>query len=221
MPYIIREDGVNFVIPSYRDVLTVKRKADLVKELTTLSQSYGEYVTFQDLGSQRYSISLSLDSGYLLGETVWQYFNRPYDMIYCETVPNTNEVILVVVKNGEVYLDGSFPADSVPEELVIFLTQQNNFEIYTYGQVPISETPAEGKFSFDAASIKSFTVLDKPVFSELPLIPAYHFKPINVVLHEQGVNAIPLKKIAIILGILAIGPFIIFALAIHAATASS
>src|SRR5439155_12402343 len=116
-----------------------------------------------------YEVAFSQDAGYLLGETVWHYFKRPMDMIYCEAIPNTTEAILVIVKSGSVYLDGSFPLDSIAEELVIFLTQQNNFEIYLYGDVPISQEPEAGKFSFEAGSVKSFDALSKPVFPTLPL----------------------------------------------------
>ena len=148
MSYITREDGEHFVIPSYRDVITSKQKSFIKKEILLLSQSYGEYITLQKKNDNQYEVAFSPDTGYLLGESLWHYFKRPLDMIYCEAIPNTTEAILVIVKNGSVYLDGSFPLDSIPEELVVFLTQQNNFEICIYGDVPISQTPEIGKFSF-------------------------------------------------------------------------
>ena len=103
----------------------------------------------QKKGTSEYEVAFSPDPGYLLGESIWHHFQRPVDMIYCEAIPNTTEAILVVVKAGSVYLDGSFPVESIPDELVVFLTQQNNFEIYIYGDVPISATPVDGKFSFE------------------------------------------------------------------------
>lgn len=205
MSYITREDGEHFVIPSYRDVLMAKQKSALKKEIILLSQSYGEYITLQRKGPSEYEVAFSPDTGYLLGESVWHHFGRPQDMIYCEAVPNTTEVILVIVKAGSVYLDGSFPYESIPEELVIFLTQQNNFEIYTYGNVPISEVPEEGKFSFEASSVKSFTVLDGPVFSTLPLIKQYQLQLVDAVLKAHGIGVFPTRQIlaaVIILGTL-------------------
>src|SRR5580704_8291785 len=176
MPYITREDGQHFVIPSYRDVLTVKQKGQLKKDILQLSKSYGEYITLQKKGTQQYEVAFSSDTGYLLGESIWQYFKKPADLIYCEAIPNSTEAILVIVKSGSVYLDGSFPMDSIPEELIIFLTQQNNFEIYTFGDVPISQEPEAGKFSFETISVKSFTQLDKPVFPTLPLLKIYQLQ---------------------------------------------
>lgn len=195
MPYITREDGEHFVIPSYRDVLTAKQKNALKKDILMLSQSYGEYITLQRKNATQYEVAFSPDTGYLLGESIWHQFKRPPDMIYCEAIPNTTEAILVIVKSGSVYLDGSFPLDSIPEELIIFLTQQNNFDIYIYGDVPISQTPQEGKFNFDANSVKSFTVLDKPIFPTLPLLKIYQLQLVDQVLKAHGIGVFPTKKI--------------------------
>jgi hypothetical protein len=197
MPYITREDGERFIIPSYRDTLSVKKPGLLKKEVTILSANYGEYITLQKKNVTEYEIAFSPDSGYLLGECVWHYFKRPYDMIYCEAIPNSNEAILVIVKSGSVYLDGSFPVDSIPEELVIFKTQQNNFSIFIYGDVPISQTPEDGKFSFDASSVKSFSVLDAPVFPTLPGVKAFQLQLVDNVLKSQGIGVLPIKQVAI------------------------
>ena len=203
MPYITREDGERFIIPSYRDVLSIKKPSLLRREVLLLSSNYGEYIALQKKSASQYEIAFSPDSGVLLGETVWDYFKRPRDLVYCEAIPNTSDAILVIVKSGSVYLDGSFSIDSLAEELVIFKTQQNNFDIYIYGDVPISQMPAEGKFSFDAASVKSFTILDKSVFLTLPKVKYFQLQLVNTVLKAQGIDVFPTKKIAI--GVLAIG----------------
>lgn len=203
MPYITREDGARFVIPSYRDVITAKQKGALKKEIVLLSQSYGEYITLQEKAANQYEVAFSPDTGYLLGETVWHYFNRPLDMIYCEAIPNSTEAILVIVKAGSVYLDGSFPLDSISEELIIFLTQQNNFEIFVSGNVPISQEPTEGKFSFEANSVKSFTVLDEPAFAKLPLLKIYQLQLVDTVLKAHGIGVFPVRQL--LLGIIILG----------------
>jgi hypothetical protein len=198
MPYITREDGEHFVIPSYRDVLTVSQKSQLKKEILLLSRSYGEYITLQKKTPIQYEVAFSADTGYLLGESIWHQFKKPLDMVYCEAIPNTTEAILVIVKAGSVYLDGRFPVEGIPEELIIFLTQQNNFEIYTYGNVPISKDPAAGKFSFEPASVKSFTVLDKPVFPTLPLLKMYQLQLVEPVLKAQGIGVFPTRSLVTI-----------------------
>jgi hypothetical protein len=205
MPYITREDGERFVIPSYRDVITVKSENALKREILLLSSSYGEYITLQSKGPIQYEVAFSPDAGYLLGESVWNHFKRPLDMIYCEAIPNTTEALLVIVKDGGVYLDGSFPLESISEELIIFLTQQNNFKIFTYGDVPISETPEEGKFSFEPSSVIAFTRLDKPVFPTLPLLKMYQLQLVDQVLSAHGIGVFPIRKLiigAVIIGVL-------------------
>lgn len=205
MAYITREDGERFIIPSYRDVLSAKKPAILRREIVLLCSSYGEYINLQRRNVDQYEVAFSPDPGYLLGETIWGYFKRPQDLIYCEAIPNTLEAILVIVKSGIVYLDGTFHLDAIPDELVIFRTQQNNFDIYIYGDVPISETLVEGKFTFDDASVKSFTVLDKPVFPTLPTIPAFQLQLATQVLKAKGIGVFPLKQILagfVVLGLL-------------------
>lgn len=203
MAYVSREDGERFIIPSYRDVLVVKKQALLRKEILLLSSDYGGYITLQRKNVDQYEVAFSTEAGYLLGETVWSYFKRPQDLLYCEAIPNTSEAILVIVKSGIVYLDGVFPIDAIIDELLIFHTQKNNFEIYIYGDVPISKTPEDGKFVFDSSSVKSFNVLDKPVFPTLPTVKAFQLQPVNVVLKSKGIGGLPTKTI--ILAIAALG----------------
>ena len=202
MPYITREDGERFVIPSYRDVITSKSGAALKKEIVSLSESYGEYITLQRRTRSIYDVAFSPDTGYLLGESIWHHFKQPMDMIFCEAVPNTTEAILVIVKDGGVYLDGRFSVDAIPEELIIFLTQKAHFEIYVYGDVPISEIPMQGKFSFDANAVKSFKTLDAPVFNTLPLLKAYQFQLVEPTLKRLGIGGIQASQVigALMLG---------------------
>jgi hypothetical protein len=204
MPYVTREDGERFVVPSYRDVLSAKRATLLKKEILLLSENYGGYVAIQKKNAQQYEIAFSPDAGYLLGETVWHYFKRPFDLIYCEAIPNTSEVILVIVKSGSVYLDGSFSVDSVSEELLVFLTQHNNFDIYVYGDVPISQTPTEGKFAFDSHHVKSFNVLTQSAFNELPKIKTFQLQLVETALKAQGIGVFPIKQVIVGLVVLAL-----------------
>lgn len=197
MAYITRQDGEHFVIPSYRDVLVTKNKSTLKKDILLLSQNYGEYITLQRKSATQYEVAFSSDTGYLLGESIWHHFKRPQDMIYCEAIPNTTEALLVIVKSGSVYLDGSFSIDSIPEELIIFLTQQNHFEIYIYGDVPITDVPTSGKFSFEPSSVKSFTFLPQPVFPTLRLLKAYQLQLVDPVLKAHGIGVFPVRKLLI------------------------
>jgi len=202
MPYITRDDGERFVIPSYRDTLRAAKPGLLKREIMLLATNYGDYATLQKKGKNEFEVAFSTESGYLLGETVWAHFNRPRDLVYCEAIPNTTDAILVIVKGSSVYLDGSFPIDSIAEELVIFKTQQNEFDVYIYGNVPISQTPEENKFSFDTNSVHSFSILETPIFQTLPIIKAFELQLVDAILKRQGIGVFPTKYLAI--GILAL-----------------
>ena len=194
MAYLTREDGERFVIPSYRDVIS-KRKAQLKDDILELSSRYGEFMTFQRRGIAQFEVAFSREAGYLFGECVWHYFKRPAEMIYCEAIPETTEAYLVIVKDGSVYLDGTFPLEDIAEELLVFTTQQNQFEVYVYGDVPLSEQPMEGKFSFEPGSVKSYTVLPEPLFQHLPVVRAYQLQLVDVVLRQQGIGVFPVKYV--------------------------
>ncbi|MDR3478161.1 MAG: hypothetical protein P4M14_09050 [Gammaproteobacteria bacterium] len=204
MPYITREDGVRFIIPSYRDTLVAKKESLLKREILLLSANYGEYITLQKKNTNQYEVAFSPDPGFLLGECIWQHFNRPDDMIYCEAIPNTSEAILVIVKAGSVYLDGSFAIDSIAEELVVFKTQKNNFDIYIYGDVPVSQELEDNKFTFDATSVRSFNVLTEPVFPTLEGVKAFQLQAVDTVLKAQGIGVVPIKKLVTVLAVLAV-----------------
>lgn len=194
MAYLTREDGERFVIPSYRDVIS-KRKTQLKEDILELSGRYGEFMTFQRRGIAQFEVAFSREAGYLFGECVWFYFKRPPDLIYCEIIPETTEAYFVIVKDSSVYLDGTFPLENIAEEILVFTTQKNNFEIYVYGDVPISEQPAEGKFSFDPSSVKSFNYLNEPLFQRLPVVKAYQLQLIDVVMRQQGIGVFPVKYV--------------------------
>lgn len=197
MPHISREDGVHFVVPSYRDLLSAKKPALLKKEILLLSSNYGNYITLQRKNTDQYEAAFASEPGFLLGESVWLYFNKPNNLIYCEEIKGTSEALLVIVKAGSVYLDGSFPVDTIADELVVFKTQTGRFEIYVHGNVPISEKTEPEKISLGDASVKSFTVLPDPLFATLPTPKEYELGLTEVVLRSQGIGVLPVRKIAL------------------------
>ncbi len=213
MSYITRADGKRFVIPSYRDTLTATKGNLIKREVQLLSKNYGEYVALQRKGLDRLEVAFSSEPGILLGETVWEYFKRPSDLIYCELTSDPLKAILVIVKSGSVYLEGSFPTDSIAEELLVLKTLNNKFNVYVQGNVPIAETRADGKFSLDASSVRAFTVLDKPVFPVLPIVGSLQLQPVDVALRKQGIGTLPIKKIAVVIlivcGLWMIWPFLV------------
>ena len=67
------------------------------------------------------------------------------------------------------------------------------------------KAPEEGKFSFDTTSVKSFTVLDKPIFPTLPVVKTFQLQLVEAVLKAKGIGVFPLKKIltvCVVIGLL-------------------
>jgi hypothetical protein len=204
MAYIQREGGERFVIPSYRDVIS-KRKSQLKSDILDLSAKYGEFMTLHRRGLAQFEVTFSNDPGYLFGESVWFYFKKPLDLIYCEAIPDTTEAYLVIVKDNAVYLDGIFPLENIPEELLVFTTQKGHFDIYLYGDVPLSQEPMEGKFSLDGASVKSFNILETALFPKLPTVKAYQLQLVDIVLRQQGIGVFPTKYVLAVVTMLGLG----------------
>ncbi len=199
MPSIIREkDGATFTTPDYRELTSTKKASLLKREILMLSTQHGDFSHIRKKNKSQYEVAFSHESGFLLGESVWQHFNRPYNMVYCELLPNAAEVILVVVTNGSIFIDTKIPQLSVPEELAVFLGEDHEFEIYIHGDVPISKEPAEGKFSFSRQTTKSFTVLEESFFDNLKQDPELELLPAAQALKKQRIGTLPVKNIVVV-----------------------
>ncbi len=73
----------------------------------------------------------SKESGYLLGENVWTYFDKSPYLIFCERLSkDTNQVLLVIVRANEVYLDTVVDNEKLRTELVPLMTMPGIFSGY-------------------------------------------------------------------------------------------
>ena len=60
---------------------------------------------------------------------------------------------------------------------------------------PLHKHHGINKFAFESNSVKSFTVLDKPVFSTLPLLKIYQLQLVEPVLKAHGIGVFPVKQV--------------------------
>lgn len=195
MPILLREDGAQFVIPSYRDILSTKQRSQLKRNILSLSENYGAYICLLRKG-EVYELAFANEPGYLLGESIWHQLNRPLDMIYCEAIGN-DEAIFVIVKAGSVYLDGKFNLDNITEELIILQTQPNTYDVFCFGDVPITK-------SNHANIIKSYNELNEPIFPQLILVNAFQLLPVAIALKQAQIGTISTQKILMITTIIII-----------------
>lgn len=195
MAIIERDDGVKFISPSYRELISAKKKSLLKKEIQMLSANYGSFAFIRKKNASQYEVAFNSEGGYLLGETVLKYFDNLSDIIFCERRHDSKEAILVIIKAGSVYVDTQISVDTLGEELIALRSQKNKYHIYIYGDIPISEKPSTTKFFFDAQSVASFNVLQESIFETLQTYEAIKLQPLKKALAAASMGAIPLRPL--------------------------
>jgi len=170
MAILRRDDGVQFVLQPYRELLHLKNKSLLKKELQHLSENHGNYARiFKKNGG--YEAVFARDSGFLLGEAIWQHLGQPNDLLYIESLPGKQQALVVMVHDNMVHLDTLIDYASLTEELAFLQAENTRFAVYVYGDVPVSERPEAGKFNLEEAQIKSFTRLHAPLYNTITMTP--------------------------------------------------
>ena len=204
MPTLRREDGAQFVVQSYRELLSSKKISALKREIRSLAKNHGEFIRcFRQLSGQM-EVAFSREPGFLLGEAVWNYFNRPSDLIYCEALPDKQHALLVIIKSGSVYLDTKAVFTDLIDEFVALAMNLDRYQIFVYGDVPLSDTKSEGVFVFDKSRVLQFTKLDEPVFPKLELNINYQLQPLELALTSAEFSRkLFLPSAAIVIAILA------------------
>jgi hypothetical protein len=204
MPALTRQDGVQFAVYTYRETLGAKNMATFRREAMMLSRENGQYARFFSLDTGEIEAVFSRDPGYLLGESIWQHFDNPYDFIYCEALPDGENAILVVIRSGSVYLDAEVPLYNLADEFISLVSGDNRYQIYIYGDIPLAEYASDEKFAFDPAMVESFTELTEPVFPTLTLYDNYKLLPLDEALADLRLPNQGLAKNIVLIIFLAI-----------------
>jgi hypothetical protein len=173
------QDSFNFILQPYRETLTMKSSALLRKEIRYLSEQYGEYVRLFKIKGE-FEAVFSKEPGYLLGEMIWHYFHHIDDMIYCEVL-NANEIILVVVRDGKIYLDAKLTLALFQEELANLLTDsKNRYQVFYYGDIP--------EYLFAQPAIKSVNQSKEAVCAVIQPDKQYYILSVEDALDEFGLE---------------------------------
>lgn len=203
MPAITRKDGEQFAVYTYRELLTLKKTALLKQEIESLRHEHGQYARFYWQEDGDIEAVFSRDPGYLLAESVWEVLDELDDLLYCEVLAKQNVALLVVIRAGSVYLDAEISVESLQDEFQSLISSEHQYDIYIHGEVPLAKIAKPGMFAFDAAQVKSFTVLEKSVFLNLPLNDDYLLLPVN-----KAIDDLKLREISfapVVLGVIALG----------------
>lgn len=206
MAILRRDDGVQFVLQPYRELLDLKNKSLLKKELQHLGENHGSYARiFKKNGN--YEAIFARDSGFLLGEAIWQHLGCPADLFYCEALAGKDQALVVLVRAGVVYLDTVIDYANLANELAFLLAEKTSLAIYVYGDVPISKHEQAGKFYLSDAQVKSFTKLHTPLYTTITVVPALRLLPIDRAIAELKLDQVTLiglsiTAIVVVLGII-------------------
>lgn len=170
MATVTRADNTEFIAQPYREQLSIRNYNILKREVQHLAQVNGQFVRLFKLTSGNYEAVFSHDPGFLLGESVWHYFGKPDNLLYCEEL-NKDEVLLVLVRSGAVFLDGKYSKSAIKDELSLLTNASEAFMVKTYGNVPLAfavEDAEPADFLFDPLLVRTHKELSKSVFNDLP-----------------------------------------------------
>ncbi|KPJ67977.1 MAG: hypothetical protein AMJ43_00740 [Coxiella sp. DG_40] len=182
MATIRRDDGLQFIIRPYRELLESRRTSILKREIRILSRKYGENVRLFKQDKDKFEAVFSRDSGFLLGETIWIYLNKPRNLIYCEALPEPRQALLIVIRDGIVFLDNKMSFTTLIDELISLSIFDEKYDIYVYGDVPLGNSKEYGKFTFTNENVNSFKVLEEPLLSKLSVYEEAQLQPLKLAL---------------------------------------
>ena len=187
MHVVNRQNEAQFVAQAYREQLPRLSKRIFLRELQYLAEQHGEYACVVQRDSQSMEVAFSAQAGYLLGECVWDYFGRPDNLIYCEAIGSRANCVLVVVRDGQVYLDRTLLSCDVEKELRPALVASQAYLVYTYGDVPIRHdgTFEGATFSLPKASVGEFNHLKEPLFDQLVPVAAFALVPLSQLMRSH------------------------------------
>jgi len=176
MAVFVREDGAQFVLDAYRETLRERNVGLLKNEIRLLSQTNGQFAKVAKRRHKLTDVVLSPDPGYLFGETVWRHFARPPRLIFYERLQdNKNSYLVVIVKDGEIYLDACLTAAELREEIAVLKTQRKRYVIH--GCDHLSDT--QESITFDGAMVASLSEHQSSILQELPLSHEVRLLPID------------------------------------------
>src|SRR3990167_5154520 len=199
MSTLTRNDGTEFVMQAYRELVTAEKKNLISQRVRMLAEQHGQFVRLFKKSYGEYEVVFSREAGYLLGESVKQYFGQAQNLIFCEALPNTPDVLLVVVRGGSVYLDAIVAPKNIRTELMPLLTEEQAYQVIISGLVPLKQKPANNVFSLPPELVHSFEMLDAPLFPRLPLIRHLHLLSLPLALKAERLNGQPISMAIIFL----------------------
>ena len=199
MPVLVRSDGARFITRAYRELLSAKKFSLLKKEVTFLQRDQGNFVSLFPRGAgEEIEAIFSHEQGYLLGETVWHFFDQVDNLIYCERI-ESDTVVLVIVREGAVFLDAGLIPSQIVDELNTLFSDKTVYDVYVHGDVPLGRPGEEAEFTLPKASVNTWVSLDEAVFPQLPQLESLMLMSVSQALRQ--IHDTTTLSVRVILGV--------------------
>jgi hypothetical protein len=170
MSLLTRPDGVQFVVQPYRERIAIGKRSVMAQRIRFLADQHGPYVLLAPLIPGAIEAIFSRESGYLLGESIWTYFDKPPYLIFCERLSkDNNQVLLIIIRANEIYLDALVDNDKLRSELLPLMTMHESFRVITSGEVSLGQKEDTNHFELPKNLVTSFEIAKEPVFKSLPV----------------------------------------------------
>lgn len=218
MSILTRSDGTQFVIQAYRELLKYSKKSLLAQRIRDIAEQQGQFVRLFKRRSGEYEAVFSSEPGTLLGESVKQYFQHTKNLIYCESITANAQLLLVVIKEGNVFIDRLVSKKQLNDELLALTTQKTTFHLVVSGNAPIVEHKTQGTENlchFPQELTASFEHINKPLLPRLPAVPAVRLLPLPLALKAERLHSESLVNTTIVLVVLTMSLIGVFAYIMH------
>lgn len=189
MSTITRNDGTQFVIQAYRELIKYKKKSLQSQRIRDIAQQQGQFVRLYKRRTGEYEAVFSAEPGYLLGESIKQYFQQAKNLIFCESTKDNTQLLLVIIKDGHVFADTCISVDQLKAELLPLTTLKIKFQIVVSGNLAHQIAPtAKDNFFFPEALISSYEPVDDPLIPRLPTLPSVKLLPLPLALKAERLS---------------------------------
>ena len=98
MATVIRKDGLHFIIQAYREVLPIRKKSLMVRDVKQLTEQNGQFLRLFKKGEKNLEAVFSKEPGFLLAEIIREHFGHPENLLVCEALPD-GKILKLIVQN--------------------------------------------------------------------------------------------------------------------------
>lgn len=185
MSILTRNDGVQFVLQVYRESFSLTERPRVLRQIRQIAEQQGAYLGLFNKDDRQLEVVFSPEPGYLLGESVWDYFRRPENLIFCEALPDSEDVVLVIIRDHRVYLDTQIEKNFLRSELLPLMSDERSYQIVVSGSTGLTKAPQEEGFCFPEDQVESFMQLPKSLLPRLKISKNLRLQPLKDALRSE------------------------------------